>query len=200
MEAAKTGKIGDGKVSVIPVESAIRITEESGAEALIAFNPLRFTAAIPFGVAVFLLFTPQRFCISFQNRAWRKSKTNNLNTMHNPYDYNSVRLAVIAGTSLMAERTESALSSGDTAWMLTATVLVLFMTLPGLALLWRSRALTKRPFGVMLFRDCLSCFSALGRRAIQFSFCGWLGISGVFQNGLRRGFWRHEREHQNRLS
>ena len=35
VKAAKTGKIGDGKVFVIPVESAIRIrTEESGSEAL----------------------------------------------------------------------------------------------------------------------------------------------------------------------
>ena len=33
--AAKTGKIGDGKVFVIPVESAVRIrTDESGPEAL----------------------------------------------------------------------------------------------------------------------------------------------------------------------
>ena len=35
VKAAKTEKIGDGKVFVIPVESAIRIrTEESGGEAL----------------------------------------------------------------------------------------------------------------------------------------------------------------------
>ena len=35
VKAAKTGKIGDGKVFVIPVEGAIRIrTEESGSEAL----------------------------------------------------------------------------------------------------------------------------------------------------------------------
>ena len=35
IKAAKTGKIGDGKVFVIPVESAIRIrTDESGTEAL----------------------------------------------------------------------------------------------------------------------------------------------------------------------
>ena len=33
--AAKTGKIGDGKVFVLPVESAVRIrTEEAGSEAL----------------------------------------------------------------------------------------------------------------------------------------------------------------------
>ncbi len=35
VNAAKTGKIGDGKVFVIPVESAIRIrTDEEGSEAL----------------------------------------------------------------------------------------------------------------------------------------------------------------------
>lgn len=35
VNAAKTGKIGDGKVFVLPVESAIRIrTEETGDEAL----------------------------------------------------------------------------------------------------------------------------------------------------------------------
>ena len=34
-EAAKTGKIGDGKVFVLPVEQAVRIrTDESGDEAL----------------------------------------------------------------------------------------------------------------------------------------------------------------------
>jgi|TARA_B110000093_G_scaffold110985_1_gene119069 nitrogen regulatory protein PII len=35
VNAAKTGKIGDGKVFIIPVESAVRIrTEEEGSEAL----------------------------------------------------------------------------------------------------------------------------------------------------------------------
>ncbi|MGB1128284.1 MAG: P-II family nitrogen regulator [Opitutales bacterium] len=35
VRVAKTGKIGDGKVFVLPVESAVRIrTEESGGEAL----------------------------------------------------------------------------------------------------------------------------------------------------------------------
>jgi nitrogen regulatory protein P-II 1 len=35
VKAAKTGKIGDGKVFILPVESATRIrTDESGPEAL----------------------------------------------------------------------------------------------------------------------------------------------------------------------
>jgi len=36
--------------------------------------------------------------------------------------------------------------SGDTAWMLTSTALVVFMTIPGLALLRRARAFEKRAF------------------------------------------------------
>ena len=42
-------------------------------------------------------------------------------------------LATFFPSSVMAEET-SVLNSGDTAWMLTATALVLFMTIPGLPL------------------------------------------------------------------
>ncbi|MEK9719138.1 MAG: ammonia channel protein, partial [Candidatus Puniceispirillum sp.] len=38
--------------------------------------------------------------------------------------------------SSQAMAAESAINSGDTAWILTATALVLFMTLPGLALFY----------------------------------------------------------------
>ena len=45
---------------------------------------------------------------------------------------------LLLGSTLMAEEAAEAavstLNAGDTAWMITATVLVLFMTLPGLAL------------------------------------------------------------------
>ncbi|HUF64327.1 MAG TPA: ammonium transporter [Verrucomicrobiales bacterium] len=53
-----------------------------------------------------------------------------------------------------ADAAPATLDSGDTAWMLTATVLVLFMTLPGLALFYG---------GLVRARNCLSvlmqCFS-----------------------------------------
>ena len=54
----------------------------------------------------------------------------------------------IAATGLVALSALPALASdgldtGDTAWMLTATVLVLFMTLPGLALFYGGLVRTK---------------------------------------------------------
>ena len=65
------------------------------------------------------------------------------------------RMGVVAGifcllqaTPLMAsENTVATVNGADTAWMIVATALVLFMTLPGLALfLWRTRPIQKCSF------------------------------------------------------
>src|SRR5476651_896988 len=45
-------------------------------------------------------------------------------------------LAVTAGAAFAADAPKDPLSAGDTAWMLTSSVLVLMMTLPGLALFY----------------------------------------------------------------
>ena len=45
---------------------------------------------------------------------------------------------------------EDALSAGDTAWMLTATALVLFMTIPGLALFYGGLVRTKNVLSVLM--------------------------------------------------
>ena len=42
---------------------------------------------------------------------------------------------------------DSAIDSGDTAWILTATALVLLMTLPGLALFYAGLVQSKHRFG-----------------------------------------------------
>ena len=49
-------------------------------------------------------------------------------------------LSTFAGNlETLAENHEAVLDTGDTAWIMTATALVLFMTLPGLALFyWRA--------------------------------------------------------------
>jgi len=49
---------------------------------------------------------------------------------------------------------EDALDSGDTAWMLTSTALVLFMTIPGLALFYGGLVRTKNVLSVLM-----QCFS-----------------------------------------
>ncbi|MDP6317760.1 MAG: ammonia channel protein, partial [Pseudomonadales bacterium] len=46
------------------------------------------------------------------------------------------------------------ISSGDTAWMLTATLLVLFMTIPGLSLFYAGMVRVKNVLSVLM-----QCFS-----------------------------------------
>jgi len=55
----------------------------------------------------------------------------------------------------------SALDSGDTAWMLTATVLVLFMTLPGLALFYGGLVRSKNVLSVLMQCFAISCLASL---------------------------------------
>jgi Amt family ammonium transporter len=61
---------------------------------------------------------------------------------------------LVFGTVAMAQEGEATVSSGDTAWMITASVLVLFMTLPGLALFYGGLVRTKNVLSVLV-----QCFS-----------------------------------------
>ena len=49
------------------------------------------------------------------------------------------------------------LSSGNTAWILTSTALVLFMTLPGLALFYASLVQSKNVLSVMMHCFAIAC-------------------------------------------
>ncbi|MEE9157624.1 MAG: ammonium transporter [Gammaproteobacteria bacterium] len=58
----------------------------------------------------------------------------------------------------MAEEVvEDALNSGDTAWMLTSTALVLFMTIPGLALFYAGMVRSKNALSVMMQCFAIAC-------------------------------------------
>jgi len=60
-------------------------------------------------------------------------------------------LTVLAPTLVMAqEPLKPELNSGDTAWMLTSTALVLFMTIPGLALFYAGMVRAKNVLSVMM--------------------------------------------------
>ena len=54
-----------------------------------------------------------------------------------------------------------ALDSGDTAWMLTATVLVLFMTLPGLALFYGGLVRSKNFLSVLMHCFAVACLASV---------------------------------------
>ena len=63
---------------------------------------------------------------------------------------------------------EATLNSGDTAWMLTSTALVLFMTIPGLALFYAGMVRSKNVLSVMM-----QCFAITGLMSILWFVYGY---------------------------
>jgi len=63
---------------------------------------------------------------------------------------------------------ESSLDSGDTAWMLTSTALVLFMTIPGLALFYGGLVRVQNVLSVLM-----QCFALTGIITIVWIVCGY---------------------------
>jgi Amt family ammonium transporter len=63
-------------------------------------------------------------------------------------------VATLGGASV-AGAAESPINSGDTAWMLTATALVLFMTIPGLALFYGGLVRTRNVLSILM--QCFAC-------------------------------------------
>lgn len=75
-------------------------------------------------------------------------------------------LSLISPGIAMAQ--EATLDSGDTAWMLTATALVLFMTIPGLALFYGGMVRSKNILSVMM-----QCFAITGLISILWMVYGY---------------------------
>ena len=69
-------------------------------------------------------------------------------------------LALIA-TAAGAEEGPPVLNSGNTAWMITATVLVLFMTLPGLALFYGGLVRAKNVLSVLMHCFAIACLASI---------------------------------------
>ena len=63
----------------------------------------------------------------------------------------------VLGTPYAAWAQDDALSAGDTAWMLTASVLVLFMTIPGLSLFYAGLVRSKNVLSVMMQCFAITC-------------------------------------------
>lgn len=86
-------------------------------------------------------------------------------------------LATLAAGVLLAAPAfaQDELSSGDTAWMLTATALVLFMTIPGLSLFYAGMVRSKNVLSVMM-----QCFAITGLMTVLWAFWGY---SLAFEDG-----------------
>jgi Amt family ammonium transporter len=78
------------------------------------------------------------------------------------------------------------LSSGDTAWMLTSTALVLFMTIPGLALFYAGMVRSKNVLSVMM-----QCFAITGLVTVLWALYAYsmaFGGPGAYWGGLSKAF------------
>ncbi|MBF0427772.1 MAG: ammonium transporter [Magnetococcales bacterium] len=101
----------------------------------------------------------------------------------------SVSPALWLPVKAWAEEIPPTLNSGDTAWMLTATALVLFMTLPGLALFYGGMVRTKNALSVFM-----QCFAITALVTVLWSLYGYSiafsdgGASNPWIGGMSKAF------------
>ena len=77
-------------------------------------------------------------------------------------------ILLICGVPSLAMAQEASPDSGDTAWMLTSTALVLFMTIPGLALFYGGLVRVQNVLSVLM-----QCFALTGLITIIWVICGY---------------------------
>ena len=77
-------------------------------------------------------------------------------------------ILLICGVPSLAVAQDAELNSGDTAWMLTSTALVLFMTIPGLALFYGGLVRVQNVLSVLM-----QCFALTGLITIIWVICGY---------------------------
>lgn len=102
-------------------------------------------------------------------------------------------LIIASSTPALAQEANS-LNGANTAWILTATALVLFMTLPGLALFYGGLVHTKNVLSVLMHCFAVACLSSILWLAFVYSFAfgddgtAFLGGFGkVFLLGVSTG-------------
>ena len=82
-------------------------------------------------------------------------------------------------TEAFAQGSAAKLSDGNTAWILTATALVLFMTLPGLALFYGGLVRSRNVLSVLMHCFAICCLASVlwlvGVYSLAFSVGGALG-------------------------
>lgn len=80
------------------------------------------------------------------------------------------------------------LNSGDTAWMLTATALVLFMTIPGLSLFYAGMVRSKNVLSVLM--QCFAITSLMTILWVLYGYSIAFGGEGAYWGGLSKMFLR----------
>ncbi|MDA7823015.1 ammonium transporter [Opitutales bacterium] len=85
----------------------------------------------------------------------------------------------------------ASLDSGNTAWMLTATALVLFMTLPGLALFYGGLVQSKNVLSVLMHCFAIACLASIVWFAVGYSLSLTAGSGKDWIGGTDAFFLQH---------
>ena len=99
-------------------------------------------------------------------------------------------LISVAAVGLVAMPAFAQTDSGDTAWILTATALVLFMTLPGLALFYGGLVQAKNVLSVLMQCFAVACLMSVLWLVVGYSIAFgehspyWGGFGKMFLNGV----------------
>jgi ammonium transporter, Amt family len=96
-----------------------------------------------------------------------------------------ILLAVCFPGQALAEESP-VLNSGDTAWMLTATALVLFMTIPGLSLFYAGMVRSKNVLSVLM--QCFAITSLMTVLWVIYGYSMAFGGAGEYWGGLSKIF------------
>ena len=106
---------------------------------------------------------------------------------------NKIKLVNVISTFLLASISFPAfadINNGDTAWILTSTALVLFMTLPGLALFYAGLVNSKNVVSVLMQHFSLACLVSVIWVIIGYSLAfsegnSWIGgLGNIFMNSI----------------
>jgi len=102
--------------------------------------------------------------------------------------FSLLKLSILPAAMLMPEIAfaEDKLDSGDTAWMLTSTALVLFMTIPGLSLFYAGMVRSKNALSVMMQCFVLTCVMTVIWVIYGYSLA--FGEGGAFIGDLSKAF------------
>ncbi|MBH97929.1 MAG: ammonia channel protein [Rhodospirillaceae bacterium] len=103
--------------------------------------------------------------------------------------YTKGRASVLLGLAVLMPglvSAQDALNSGDTAWMLTSTALVLFMTIPGLSLFYAGMVRAKNALSVMMQCFTICCLMTVLWALYVYSLAFADGAS--FVGGLSKAF------------
>ncbi len=93
----------------------------------------------------------------------------------------------LAVSGMVAAAEPVTIDTGDTAWLLTATVLVLFMTIPGLAFFYGGLVRSKNALSILM-----QCFAITCLVSVLWFACGYglaFGNGGRLQSWIGLGHW-----------